>query len=181
MAYRADSDSGYNIPAIHLWPGRRASEIWSLGLRNPWRWSFDNPARGTKGPGDRDVGQNFEEIDYPNQPAAARPGPAWRNREGPAQQRHVLPPFSLPLTDRSSSRPIVRRSITGGFVYRGSAGRDLCKACRAFGDFVSSHMVIQLRSAARPVTPAREPHRGVRRGGAESGEFNAGRAREDMS
>ena len=67
---------------------RRAPEIWSFGLRNPWRYSFDDPARGGTGAlviGD--VGQNaWEEIDYE---PAGRGGRnyGWRNREGRARQR----------------------------------------------------------------------------------------------
>ena len=107
---------------------RRASpacsrEIWSFGLRNPWRWSFDNPARGGTGAlviGD--VGQGaWEEIDYE---PAGRGGRnyGWRNREGAHNNVTTLPPFSQPLVDpiyeygRASGQ-----SITGGFVYRGSA------------------------------------------------------------
>ena len=58
-------------------------EIWSFGLRNPWRYSFDDPSRGGTGAlllGD--VGQNaWEEVDYE---PAGRGGRnyGWRNREG---------------------------------------------------------------------------------------------------
>jgi glucose/arabinose dehydrogenase len=98
-------------------------EIWSLGLRNPWKFSFDDPARGGTGAmliGD--VGQgSFEEIDYE---PAGRSGRnyGWRNREGAHDHVTSVPPSVLPLVD-----PIfeyshsVGRSISGGFVYRGSA------------------------------------------------------------
>jgi len=141
----ADSDSeGYNIPSGNPFVGQTGvlSEIWSLGLRNPWRWSFDNPARGGTGAlviGD--VGQNsFEEIDYE---PAGRGGRnyGWRNREGLHDNVTSLPPFSLPLID-----PIFEYgrsfggSITGGFVYRGSALPATYRGRYFFGDFVSSRI-----------------------------------------
>ena len=73
----ADGDpNGYRVPPDNPFPsgnplGARP-EIWSFGLRNPWRYTFDDPARGGTGAliiGD--VGQGaFEEIDY--EPAGPR-------------------------------------------------------------------------------------------------------------
>jgi glucose/arabinose dehydrogenase len=66
----ADSHpSGYEVPAdnpfVSSGPAGTRPEIWAFGLRNPWRYSFDDPNRGGTGAlviGD--VGQNrFEEID----------------------------------------------------------------------------------------------------------------------
>jgi hypothetical protein len=56
-------------------------EIWSYGLRNPFRFSFDR-ATGALAIGD--VGQNaWEEVDYATQPAAGRGDNfGWRCREG---------------------------------------------------------------------------------------------------
>src|SRR5262252_7342481 len=93
-------------------------EIWAFGLRNPWRYTFDDPVRGGTGAliiGD--VGQNrYEEIDYE---PAGRGGRnyGWRNREGLHDNVTSRPPAYLPLVD-----PIyeydhsVGQSITGGFV-----------------------------------------------------------------
>ncbi len=58
---------GYRIPPNNPFVGQAVlAEIWDFGLRNPWRWSFDDPARGGTGAlviGD--VGQDtWEEIDY---------------------------------------------------------------------------------------------------------------------
>ena len=54
------------IPFVSGGPVAARPEIWAFGLRNPWRYSFDDPARGGTGAlviGD--VGQGaFEEIDY---------------------------------------------------------------------------------------------------------------------
>ena len=55
--------TGYSVPADNPFvgggPAGARPEIWSFGLRNPWRYSFDDPARGGTGAlviGD--VGQN---------------------------------------------------------------------------------------------------------------------------
>jgi glucose/arabinose dehydrogenase len=122
-----DHPTGYQVPpdnpfAAGQLPGARP-EIWSFGLRNPWRYSFDPSARGGTGAliiGD--VGQGaWEEIDYE---PAGRGGRnyGWRNREGAHDYVTSLPPAFLPLTD-----PIHEydhgsgNAVTGGFVYRGSA------------------------------------------------------------
>ena len=100
-------------------------EIWDTGLRNPWRWSFDNPARGGTGALIiADVGQNArEEINY--EPAGqGGKNYGWRIREGTIATAGVgaTTPAFLPLTDpifdydRTSGF-----SVTGGFVYRGAA------------------------------------------------------------
>jgi len=152
----ADNDvEGYNVPASNPFVGQTGvlPEIWSFGLRNPWRWSFDNPARGGTGAlviGD--VGQNaFEEIDYE---PAGRGGRnyGWRNREGAHNNVTSQPPFSQPLVDpifeygRSSGG-----SITGGFVYRGSALGAAFRGRYFFGDFVSSR-VWSVQLTVDPVT-----------------------------
>ena len=119
--------TGYQIPADNPFsragPAGVRAEIWAFGLRNPWRYSFDDPGRGGTGAlviGD--VGQDrWEEVDY--QPAN-RGGRnyGWRNREGAHDNVTSQPPAYLPLTD-----PIheydhsAGASITGGFVYRGRA------------------------------------------------------------
>jgi glucose/arabinose dehydrogenase len=134
-----DGDAaGLRIPPDNPFAGSAAPEIWDIGVRNPWRWSFDDPARGGTGAlviGD--VGQNrFEEIDY--EPAGAGgKNYGWRIREGAHDEVTSLPPAFLPLTE-----PIfeyshsVGASITGGFVYRGSALPALFRGRYFFADFV---------------------------------------------
>jgi glucose/arabinose dehydrogenase len=122
-----DSDpEGYDVPAGNPFAGRVdvLGEIWTFGLRNPWRWSFDNAARGGTGAlviGD--VGQgDWEEIDYQPANAGGR-NFGWRVREG--AHPHVTSPGPFPETPLID--PIleyshdVGRSVTGGFVYRGAA------------------------------------------------------------
>jgi glucose/arabinose dehydrogenase len=111
----------YGIPSGNPFAGRAdgRDEIWALGLRNPWRFSFD---RG----GDRrlfiaDVGQNaWEEIDVVD----ATPGGrnfGWRIMEG----THCLgmgtcdsEELTLPLVEYGHDEGC---SVIGGYVYRGAA------------------------------------------------------------
>ena len=117
--------TGYQVPQTNPFVSSAGTlpEIWSFGLRNPWRYSFDPPARGGTGALIiADVGQgSWEEINYE---PAGRGGRnyGWRNREGAHDRVTSLPPAFLPLTDpvheydRRSGQ-----SVTGGIVYRGSA------------------------------------------------------------
>ncbi len=113
----------YTIPASNPLvdgAGGTCDEIWALGLRNPWRSSFD---RLTGDLWIGDVGQGtWEEID--RQPAASTGGEnyGWRCYEGDH-------PFNLsgcgPMGSYTS--PVFEYvhsgngcSVTGGYVYRGS-------------------------------------------------------------
>jgi glucose/arabinose dehydrogenase len=136
-----DDQNGFVVPAANPFAASSRPEIWSVGLRNPWRWSFDDPARGGTGAlVIADVGQAArEEIDYE---PAGRGGRnyGWPAREGMLAGANQNPVASQPLTD-----PIfdygrsLGSSVTGGFVYRGSAmsgyaGRYF------FGDFGSGRI-----------------------------------------
>jgi len=125
----ADSDpEGYDIPPTNPFAGGRGpvaalGEIWAFGVRNPWKFSFDDPAHGGTGAlVIADVGQaSWEEIDYE---PAGRGGRnyGWRNREGAHNDVTSVAPAYLPLVE-----PIFEydhtngQSIIGGYVYRGSA------------------------------------------------------------
>jgi glucose/arabinose dehydrogenase len=120
-----DSDTGYAIPADNPWvdsSGARG-EVWSIGLRNPWRFSFD------RGNGDlyiADVGQNeIEEVNVsPSAGGRSRGRGAnygWNIMEGNSC-------FSSGSCDRSGLvLPVTQYthadgcSVTGGYVYRGDA------------------------------------------------------------
>jgi glucose/arabinose dehydrogenase len=120
---RIDVDSGdpYGIPADNPFandPSTRA-EIWAIGLRNPWRYSFD---RATGDLYIADVGQNaWEEVNI--QRAGSRGGEnyGWPRMEG----KHCFPVNSdcdrgglvQPIGEYWRSAGI---SITGGHVYRGA-------------------------------------------------------------
>jgi len=119
--FPADPDRTYSIPADNPFvgePGVR-DEIWALGLRNPWRFSFDRVT------GDLligDVGQaSFEEVDL--QPAGV--GGAnwgWRCYEGIAtydsQSCGPASSYDAPILIYDHSQGC---SITGGYRYRGTA------------------------------------------------------------
>ena len=90
-------------------------EIWALGMRNPWRFSFDR-VTGLLYTGD--VGQDkWEEVDV-----VTRGGNyGWRIREGSEMWRPV--PTPPPMVDPILSYPHEKgsNSITGGHVYRGKS------------------------------------------------------------
>jgi hypothetical protein len=134
--------TGFDIPPDNPFRAGPAPEIWAFGLRNPWRFSFDDPGLGGTGAmviGD--VGQSArEEIDYE---PAGRGGRnyGWRNREGTLENVTTLPPAFLPLTnpifeyDRT-----VGRSITGGYVYRGTALGAAYRGRYFYADFITGRV-----------------------------------------
>ncbi len=123
----ASTSQPYAIPAgnpyVNDTSGRRP-EIWALGLRNPWRFTFDNNNLYIA-----DVGQNrFEEVNI----AAATTGGlnyGWNIMEGSQcynatscnQGGLTLPSFEY----EHGTNGINGCSITGGYVYRGSALAEL--------------------------------------------------------
>lgn len=114
--------------------------IWSYGLRNPWRFSFDR-ATGDLWIGD--VGQNaVEEVNF--QPAASRGGEnwGWSLFEGTA----AFPPDREAAEERDAfAWPLVEyrhptgKSVTGGYVYRGDAHPEM-RGVYFYGDFVSGRV-----------------------------------------
>jgi glucose/arabinose dehydrogenase len=137
----AQGDRSYGSPGDNPFTdddGR--TEIWLYGVRNPWRFSFDR-ATGDLWIGD--VGQNeIEEIDV--LPATAG-GPAgkganlgWnlvegsRDFAGSPPPDHVPPVFEYDHGDGNCS-------VTGGFVYRGTAIPELTGAY-LFGDYCVSEI-----------------------------------------
>jgi glucose/arabinose dehydrogenase len=92
-------------------------QIWMLGLRNPWRWSFDK-ATGDMWIGD--VGQGaWEEVDFA---AAGTHGQnfGWNKREGKHAYNGGSPPSGNvdPIYDFSHDTGAC--AVTGGYVYRGT-------------------------------------------------------------
>lgn len=120
---RLDTESDpslYRAPPDNPFVGRSdvLAEIWALGLRNPWRYSFDRET------GDfwiADVGQNrAEEINF--QPASSRGGEnyGWNVMEGfecLITGCRPDPTFTPPVHEYGRSEGI---SVTGGYVYRGA-------------------------------------------------------------
>ena len=131
----------YRIPPGNPFAGHAdyAREIFALGLRNPWRFSFD---RNTGDLWIGDVGQNArEEIDFlPKGQSGVNFG--WNRFEGFA----TYPPGSPPPPNPSRFRPPVKdiphpaaESVTGGYVYRGNAYPAL-KGTYVYGDFVTGRI-----------------------------------------
>ena len=135
--------TGYQIPAGNPFAGGGGRpEIWSVGLRNPWRFSFDDPARGGTGAmviGD--VGQSqYEEVDYEPRGRAGR-NYGWRNREGAHDHVTSRPPAFLPLSDPIHEYThAVGQSITGGYVYRGRALGTAFAGRYFFADYVQGRI-----------------------------------------
>jgi glucose/arabinose dehydrogenase len=135
---RIDVNNGdpYAIPPGNPFSGAGGAkrEIWSLGWRNPWRFSFD---RATGDMWIADVGEeSFEEINF--QSAGKEGGNyGWRCKEG-------LEDFDTSgnCSGRTWIDPIfvynhsVGASVTGGYVYRGSAIPEL-RGRYIYGDFIS--------------------------------------------
>jgi glucose/arabinose dehydrogenase len=116
-----DPGLAYAIPATNPFAQTTGfrGEIWALGLRNPWRFSFDRLT------GDLyigDVGQgSFEEVDFQAAGSAGGENYGWRIMEG----AHCFDPATcsqvglvLPVAEYDHGQGC---SITGGFVYRGQA------------------------------------------------------------
>lgn len=139
----------YAIPADNPFVGDPAvaDEIWNLGLRNPFRWSFDR-LNGDMWIGD--VGQGaWEEVDHTTFAASSGVNYGWRCREGAhayitggcAPTGYTDPVFEYDRT--------VGQCITGGYVYRGSNypaiyGKYICV------DFLSNNAFIVTPGAAAP-------------------------------
>ena len=119
-----DDPEGYDVPETNPFVGQDGilSEIWAFGLRNPWRYSFDDPARGGTGAliiGD--VGQvAVEEIDYEPALAGGR-NYGWRNYEGSRENITDLPLFSDPTFPMFEYDHDTGKTVIAGYVYRGSA------------------------------------------------------------
>ena len=117
--------------------GNTCQEIWTLGMRNPWRWSFD---RGTNTLWVADVGQNaVEEVNIiPN--GGGNYG--WRVYEGTSctgndpglcnPANYIMPAFQYTHTGG-------RCSITGGYVYRGTQG-SLPAGAYTYADYCSGEI-----------------------------------------
>lgn len=98
-------------------------EIWALGLRNPFRWSFDR-SNGAMWIGD--VGQNVrEEINYIPAATSAGANYGWRCYEGKLAYNTsgCLPSsnYVFPVVDYENlSGAGTPASVVGGYVYRGT-------------------------------------------------------------
>ena len=117
-------------------------EIWAYGLRNPWRYSFDDWTRGGTGAlVIADVGQSArEEVNWEPRGAGGR-NYGWRLREGRNPFDGRQPAAYLPLTDPIHEYPRSDgQSITGGVVYRGAALEAVYNGRYFFADYVAGRV-----------------------------------------
>ena len=130
----------YTIPADNPFVGvNGADEIYAVGMRNPFRWSFDRQTRELWA---GDVGQNaIEEVDIINRGGNY----GWRVYEG-NQCTNIDPALCVPA---NYTPPVFqynnvgspRCSITGGYVYRGTRGA-LPGGSYIYGDYCTGEIFI---------------------------------------
>ena len=148
---RIDVDQGdpYSIPTNNPFVGKKnvKEEIWSYGLRNVWRFSFDK-LNGDKYFGD--VGQNnFEEIDFESSSSKGGLNFGWKVMEGfhcfefsECDKKNL----TLPIYEYPNNANYIKTlagfkqknrdgcSVTGGYVYRGNSIPELYGKY-IFGDY----------------------------------------------
>ncbi|MHB8773447.1 MAG: PQQ-dependent sugar dehydrogenase, partial [Syntrophales bacterium] len=121
------------------------SAVWSLGLRNPWRFSFDRLT------GDlyvADVGQSLvEEVNF--QPAGSGAGVnyGWNIMEGSrcfTGATCATAGLTLPVAEYLHGNGDC--SVTGGYVYRGAAAA--LRGIYFYGDFCSGRIWGMRRTGA---------------------------------
>ncbi|MDQ2690117.1 MAG: PQQ-dependent sugar dehydrogenase, partial [Chloroflexota bacterium] len=144
-------------------------EIWAIGLRNPWRASFD---RATGALWIADVGQgSWEEVNRDPTNAGGR-NYGWDCREG-------LHAFEAGCTGLTLTDPIAEYghaagdcSVTGGYVYRGAAYASLIGQY-VLGDFCSGRLwTLDAGEAAPSLVLQRDtPYQITSFGESESGEL----------
>jgi hypothetical protein len=137
-----DSAAPYAIPPDNPFVGVAGAreEIWDYGLRNPWRFSFD------QGTGDLfigDVGQGSrEEIDYERAGSAGGFNYGWRVMEGSLcynpstgcdTSGKVLPVAEYDTHSGGSC------AVTGGYVYRGTLFT-VMQGLYFYGDYCSGRV-----------------------------------------
>jgi glucose/arabinose dehydrogenase len=108
-------------------------EIFAIGFRNPWRWSFD---RRTRELWVADVGQAaLEEVNR----VVLGGNYGWRCLEGTRDTGLACGTSATPKSPPLAEYGRDGASVTGGYVYRGSAQPRLVGRY-IFGDFVSGRL-----------------------------------------
>jgi glucose/arabinose dehydrogenase len=159
---RPSGDQPYSIPPDNPFvggPGR--DEIYSYGLRNPFRFSFDLVTAIQPRIAVGDVGQNrFEELDYTTLAAARGANFGWDAFEGfsPYREESSGTPdpggTTKPIMAYSHSRDGGSCSIIGGYVVRDPHLRQL-RGRYLYADYCSG----QLRSLVPHLHRAAHDHR----------------------
>ncbi|HYB99117.1 MAG TPA: PQQ-dependent sugar dehydrogenase [Candidatus Limnocylindrales bacterium] len=152
--FPADAARNYAIPPSNPFVGVTGDdEIWSYGLRNPWRASFD---RNTGDFYIGDVGQSSrEEIDVQRAGDGGGQNYGWRLREGTIQTPTVggaRPSGAIdPIYDYTrGSGAFQGRSVTGGYVYRGPI--EEIQGHYFFADFATARIWSLIYDGSAPAT-----------------------------
>jgi glucose/arabinose dehydrogenase len=138
------SGGGYSIPRSNPFVGRAGSDlVWSYGLRNPWRFSFDR-ANGDLWIGD--VGQGrYEEVNVHSSGRGVNFG--WNRCEGFRR----YPSGGACTTGRRPlkvySHAAGHCSITGGYAYRGP-GDSAWHGRYVYGDYCSGYIWVINKSGS---------------------------------
>ena len=141
-------NGGYSTPSSNPYDGATAGrdEIWSIGLRNPWKASFD---RATDQLWIADVGQaSWEEVNREPAGSGGR-NYGWPCREGKHAYRSCgsSGPFTGPVVEYARSGG--NCSVTGGYVYRGNVFLDF-RGHYILGDFCSGRIWTVPAGASSP-------------------------------
>lgn len=141
-------DRPYSVPADNPFVGRSGArgEIYSYGLRNPWRYSFD---RRTGDLAIGDVGQDkVEEIDFVTSGKGRGANFGWRVFEGRSRYTsgESAPDAVPPVITRTHGQGWC--SITGGVVVRDPQLPAL-RGRYVFGDFCKGRILSAKLSAGR--------------------------------
>ena len=133
----------YLIPDDNPYAGNADTlgEIWAIGLRNPWRFSFD---KKTNDLWIADVGQRkWEEVNYIPYGQGAKYNFGWRCYEGfekyDYSQCNDKTVFYPPIHVYANNSGGEGCSVTGGYVYRGEEIPYL-EGHYIYGDFCSGKM-----------------------------------------
>ncbi|HMC50325.1 MAG TPA: PQQ-dependent sugar dehydrogenase [Solirubrobacterales bacterium] len=134
----------YSVPADNPFVGRPGrDEIYSYGLRNPFRFSFDTIAAGQPRIAIGDVGQNrFEELDYTTLAGAGGANFGWDAFEGfhPYEEENSGTPdpggTTKPILAYSHARDGGSCSIIGGYVV-GPGGPSPLRGRYLYADYCS--------------------------------------------
>ncbi len=132
----------YTIPSDNPYVGvDGADEIYAIGMRNPFRWSFDRGGARQLWAGD--VGQGLlEEVDI----ITLGGNYGWRIMEGsqctPGVNPNCTPPVGhIPPIFEYSNANSPRCSITGGYVYRGTQAA-LPDGSYIYGDYCTGEILL---------------------------------------
>lgn len=132
-----NTQSGYAIPSDNPWfvGENGADELYAIGLRNPWRFSFD---RETGVLWTADVGQNAWEAIHIIEKGKNY---GWKIIEGsncfPIGTTCSTAGLELPIFEYNHDNG--DRSVTGGYVYRGVRNPEL-RGKYIYGDFISGRV-----------------------------------------